>query len=317
MKRLFILTFMLCCCMLQGFAEQYTDENGVTWTCNIDIEKDSACITGVSTCYEEMIIPEKIEFGTNWITVKAIGNDWFINVFEDKKILKKVILPKTLTDIRARVFKGCTNLSEINLENCTQIRNEAFNGCNTLTENVVLDRINIIGENAFSSLEKITIKSIKVPSLGENCFDENTTIFVPKEAINAYKVAINWKDHANHILAIGVKTNYNVTATAQDKAPGLLMQLDKENLNNIITLKVSGTINGYDIMLFRNKMDNLHHLDLSDADIVANPYEYYQGYCTKDNILGDYAFYDVQHLKSISIPKSIKQIGEYTFGSCI
>ena len=60
-------------------------------------------------------------------------------------------------------------------------------------------------------------------------------------------------------------------------------------------------------MLFRNKMDNLHHLDLSDADIVANPYEYYQGKCTQDSTLGNYAFSELDKLITVKCPKSVKQ----------
>lgn len=55
-------------------------------------------------------------------------------------------------------------------------------------------------------------------------------------------------------------------------------------------------------------MDNLHHLDLSDADIVANPYEYYEGYCTQDSILGYNAFSELAKLITVKCPKSVKQI---------
>lgn len=172
--------------------------------------------------------------------------------------------------------------------------------------------ITSIGNNAFNGIDYITINATKVPTLGGS-FGQNAVVLVPEEALNAYKTADVWKDFAGQIFAIGAKLDYDVKTTAQDNAPGLLQQLDRNNLNNIVSLKVSGTINGYDIMLFRNKMDNLHHLDLSDADIVANPYEYYEGCCSEDSVLGANAFNGVKHLISIKIPKSIKRIGSQAF----
>lgn len=69
-------------------------------------------------------------------------------------------------------------------------------------------------------------------------------------------------------------------------------------------------------MLFRNKMNNLHHLDLSDADIVANPYEYYEGYATENDVLGEYTFSRINNLTSIILPKNLKEIRSFAFDYC-
>ena len=255
------------------------------------------------------------------------------SAFENCSNLTKVDLPK-VTTIESSAFKG-TGLEEITLPATKEIANNAFKNCSNLTK-VDLPKVTTIGESAFegtgleeitlpatiTSIEKyafngfdhVTINSTKVPSLSGS-LGENTVVLVPEEALNAYKTADVWKDFAGQIFAIGAKLDYDVKTTAQDNAPGLLQQLDKNNLNNIVSLKVSGTINGYDIMLFRNKMDNLHHLDLSDADIVANPYEYYEGNCTQDSILGNYAFSKLDKLISVKMPNSVKQINA-AFNGC-
>ena len=244
------------------------------------------------------------------------GSGWtgYGGIFNGCASLKSVILPKTLTKIPEGLFSGCSALTSFDFSNITSIGNSAFEGTGLI--NVVIPAsITSIGYNAFNGIEYVTINATKVPLLSGS-FGQNTVVLVPEEALNAYKTADVWKDFAVQILAIGTKTDYDVKTTAQDNAPGLLQQLDKNNLNNIVSLKVSGTINGYDIMLFRNKMDNLHHLDLSDADIVANPYEYYEGCYSEDSVLGANAFNGVKHLISIKIPKSIKRIGDYAFNSC-
>lgn len=227
-------------------------------------------------------------------------------IFENCKSLKEIKLPSTLTEIPPALFRGCTGLTSFDFTNITKIGDSAFEETG-LKEIILPATITFIGNNAFNDIDSVTINAAKVPSLGSS-FGQNAVVLVPEEALNAYKTADVWKDFAGQIFAIGAKLDYDVKTTAQDNAPGLLQQLDRNNLNNIVSLKVSGTINGYDIMLFRNKMDNLHHLDLSDADIVANPYEYYQGNCTQDSILGNYAFSELAKLITVKCPKSVKQI---------
>ena len=278
-----------------------------------------------------------------------IGND----IFRNCNNLQSVSLGKNVTSIPSSCFLNCVNLRNINLENCTEIERDAFNNCPSL-ENINLENCKTIGQAAFcgcSSLENIDLKnattlgwsafydctylsnikfsekitniekdafkdcnslnieinSPSVPKLGCS-FPSNTIITVPSNSLDAYRTANIWKENAGQIFAIGTKQDYDVKTTAQDNAPGLLQQLDRDNLNSVVTLKVSGTINSYDIMLFRNKMDNLHHLDLSDADIVANPYEYYEECSTQDSTLNDHAFTGLGKLISIKLPKSVKYI---------
>lgn len=219
----------------------------------------------------------------------------------------------SITTIGNSAFYHCSNLTKVDLPNVTTIGVSAFEGAG-LKELTLPATITSLGEKAFDNIDNVTINATKVPSPGCS-FGQNTVVLVPEEALNAYKTADVWKDFAGQIFAIGAKLDYDVKTTAQDNAPGLLQQLDRNNLNNIVSLKVSGTINGYDIMLFRNKMDNLHHLDLSDADIVANPYEYYEGNCTQDSILGEQSFSGLDKLISVKMPNSVKQINA-AFNGC-
>lgn len=433
MKRFFTLTLMLFCFILHGFAFDYTDENGVTWTCSATYDESFARLTGASNYGAEVVVPEKVYDGetayavnslydtftnsevitkvtlpknsieiygafcnchnltevinsqyittcngsafestsltsidlsnceyvagfdyckklktailkvcktidtrafadcTNLVSlgetasVTSIGgsafdgceslasidlsncSSWpYASIFGNCKNLKEIKLSSTLTEIPPALFSGCTGLTSFDFTNITKIGDSAFEGTG-LKEIILPATITSIGNNAFNGIDYVTINATKVPTLGGS-LGQNTVVLVPEEALNAYKTADVWKDFAGQIIAIGAKLDYDVKTTAQDNTPGLLQQLDKNNLNSVVSLKVSGTINSYDIMLFRNKMDNLHHLDLSDADIVANPYEYYEGYCTQDSILGYNAFSELAKLITVKCPKSVKQI---------
>ena len=111
-------------------------------------------------------------------------------------------------------------------------------------------------------------------------------------------------------------TDYNVPVTAQEKESGLLNVITQDKLSKVVSLKVTGTINGYDIMVIRNKMPNLHYLDLTDATIVANDYEYYSNCHTEDNVIGGYMFYYLTKLISIKLPKNATRIKFWALGDC-
>ncbi|MBQ6049217.1 MAG: leucine-rich repeat domain-containing protein [Bacteroidaceae bacterium] len=218
-------------------------------------------------------------------------------------------------------FQNCINLTSVgDLPACTSIGYQAFDGCTSLTSVGNLSACTSIGGSAFSgctSLEKISLTAPNVATLSSsNAFSKNTTIFVPASLLEAYKAANNWKDIANQILPLGVKTDYDITVYAQENSSAVHAKIGELYLDEVISLKISGTINSYDIMVFRNKMHNLHHLDLTDARIVDNNHEYYTGYHTEDDVLGANSFYDIANLYSVRLPKTITRIGNRAFSNC-
>ena len=110
--------------------------------------------------------------------------------------------------------------------------------------------------------------------------------------------------------------DYDVPVTAQEKESGLQNVLGQDNLGKVVSLKVRGTINSYDIMAIRNKMPYLHHLDLTDATIVANDYEYYTGYHTEANVIGNYMFASLGKLLSVKLPMNAISIRGNALLSC-
>lgn len=108
-----------------------------------------------------------------------------------------------------------------------------------------------------------------------------------------------------------------VTVDALPSMSSLHMAIGEMNLPYVANLKVKGSINGYDLLILRNKMIRLRNLDLSEAEIVANDggMEYYTGKkLTKDNELGAYAFYGSQcPLASVKLPHSLESIGDDAF----
>lgn len=234
-------------------------------------------------------------------------------------------------------FSSCTSLKNVTLDSCQNLGESAFSGC-TLLKNVTLGCCQIIGARSFSgctSLKEITLPET-ITNLGWECFDGTTVVTsmatvppvidkpeyvnssipmgeyvlvnVPKESLGSYKSANYWKDMAVRIFPIGTKFDYDVTTVAQPSTSDLLDKVGKKNSNSVVSLKVKGSINSYDIMVIRNKMDNLHYLDLSDANVVENSYEYYTGCSTKNDTIGRNAFRDLSKLITVSLPNSVKVI---------
>lgn len=112
----------------------------------------------------------------------------------------------------------------------------------------------------------------------------------------------------------------------------------------ITNLKINGEINGTDLGFIREmarsdynfetetyRLANLSILDLSDAKFVSggdyyysnyDHYDYdldetfYNYYFTKNNEISDYAFYDCDGLRSLTLPTNITLIGNHAFGVC-
>ena len=111
-------------------------------------------------------------------------------------------------------------------------------------------------------------------------------------------------------------TQYSIEVQAKATSSGVMDEIGITNLINVTELKVKGTINSYDIIVFRDKMPKLEVLDLSEAKVVASTKAFYDNYCTGENDLSCYAFHDMDNLKKIRLPKDITYIGDYTFNSC-
>ena len=228
------------------------------------------------------------------------------------------------TTIGNSAFQDCDALTSIgDLTNCTTIGNEAFYGCVALEGTINLSSIENIGSNVFATnnrLREIIINSNTPATLSDKASLPGYGIIrVPANAVATYKSANVWKEPeiASRIISIDDKIDYNVVTTAQNSGnPGLAKVVADEDMLKVVSLKVSGTINSYDIIVMNNWMPNLRWLDLTDATIEACDYEYYTGKKTTDNVIGDCMFKDQDEYVSIKLPKNVVSIGYEAFRNC-
>lgn len=255
--------------------------------------------------------------------------------------LQSVDLPACMT-ISDGAFSNCSDLQSVVLSVCTTIGEGAFSGCSDL-QSVDLPKVESIGSSAFvsSGITKVSLPGT-LKNMGYRCFDTVTeytfngtqpavlyednsyfafygaafVIRVPESAIDTYKAADVWKNYKDKIFSISDQLYYDVTTTAMDSQSGLEQAIGATNMKKVISLKATGTINSYDIFMIRTKMTNLQNLDLTDADIVANGFAYYEGYSTEDNVVGNYSFCNLNNLVTLKLPKKAYIIGYNAVANC-
>lgn len=262
---------------------------------------------------------------SNLKTIKGIENFTTIPAYAFEGIGIETLSLPLCTTIQEGAFRTCSQLKSIDIPVCQSIGMNAFASCSRLESASIPNTIKSLGYKCFNGNTTLTLYAKNVPALDRNpgttaesdtlALGKNVLIIVPEESLAAYQAADVWNTMSERIFPMGTQFDYNVEATAQASTSGLQKAIGEKNLRSVVTLKVKGSINSYDIMVMRNKMDNLHHLDLSDADIKSNSYDYYTGYSTQDDILGPHSFANLDKLMTVKLPKSVKYIDQ-AFNNC-
>jgi hypothetical protein len=236
--------------------------------------------------------------------------------------LTSIALPDGLTSIGNYAFDYCSSLTSIALpDGLTSIGDKAFYNCSSLTSIDLPDGVTSIGNNAFedcSSLDRIYLQGERPFTYNPNSrlFENERAIIVPESAIDTYCTAEGWSDNAKYITS-AERMSQSIEVTASNTGSSVRNAIGDDKVADVVDLKIKGTINSYDIIVLNQKMPILHNLDLSDAQIVACDYPYYDNNRTADNRLSDYLFYAHPSLRHIILPKEINgEIGAGVFESC-
>ena len=171
-----------------------------------------------------------------------------------------------------------------------------------------------IDDKAFNGVNRTHFESEIPASISGNIFGWGA-IYVPDGAYEKYCSANVWSDYKDRIVTSEIADKY-VECYSKEGRSGVLDAIGLNEVDKVVKLKVKGEINSYDITVFRDKMPLLSQLDLSEATVVASSKPFYQTYCTGNNSLGGYAFYDLDKLASVKLPKGLKILGENAFKEC-
>lgn len=210
-------------------------------------------------------------------------------------------------------------------EGATKIGAYAFYGQNSVTNITIPSTMTTIEPYALRGFSDVYINATNVISLDNtNSFSDIANIYVPDNVTTNYKNATVWSGIKDRIFPKGF-LDVSVDLKAMGESPALLPALDALTVSNgeykitaLTNLKITGTMNGWDILMIRTKMPNLRHLDLTEAEILDNDggKEYYQGYHTTKNTISARSFYNLTNLRSVKLPQNITSIDASAFEGC-
>ncbi|MBQ7307424.1 MAG: leucine-rich repeat domain-containing protein, partial [Clostridia bacterium] len=285
--------------------------------------------------------------------IKSLGT----SVFEECYSLAEVTLPQTITVIPAKTFKNNSALSKIVIHNgITDIQEEAFYGCISLLEVYNLTqspRLNIEkGEKTYgyvayyaimiySSLDEES-KIINVDQYFNFAEIDNElylvaytgtkTVFEDGDLISPSKVLIDGVAKYStykllgafsrntqivkvtiptYVTEIGDLTFYNCTSLENITIVGTINQIGKSAFVNCTSLKDFKTLQGDSGF---NAVNKIGERAFENCSKLSN-----LDFGTTLQEIGDYAFtnYANSDVKTLSLPTSLKVLGEGAFMGCV
>ena len=201
------------------------------------------------------------------------------------------LVPAEVTAIGTGAFSTCPDFDVIVPAVITDVENEAFKGVGRLwfeSENPAAITGDVFGWGA---------------------------IYVPSASYDAYVSAPVWSEYKNRIVTPEL-ANKEIEVYSTEGSSGVLNAVGLNEADRVVKLKVKGEINSYDMIVIRDKMPLLNELDLSEAVVVPSSKPFYQDYCTGKNSLAGYAFYDLDKLLTVKLPKDLVTLGNYAFYGC-
>lgn len=234
-------------------------------------------------------------------SVTEIGS----SAFEACSNLKSVTMGNGLTSTGDYSFKGCQNLKSITIGNSvTEIGYEVFYNCSSLVDVVIPNSVTEIGSGAFyncSSLVDVVIPD-SVTSIGASAFfycESLTNMTIPDGVTSIGENAFyNCSNMTSVTIGSGIQSIYSSAFRGCSEL---------ENIN------YTGTIDQWVQIYFSNSEANpvcytkklyINNELITEVNVFA---------ATKVN---DFALYNCESLKSVTIGGDVKRVGTYAFYNC-
>ena len=127
--------------------------------------------------------------------VKAISTAAFV----DNSSVESIIIPHGVERICRDAFVSCTSLKDVSLPQTLKvIERGVFYNCRALEEITIPATVSEIGDYAFfecSNLHSIYLHATTPPRITAITNTAGVTVYVPAEALDAYKKDFNWRDY--------------------------------------------------------------------------------------------------------------------------
>lgn len=259
-------------------------------------------------------------------SVISIGDSAFL----DCSSLTDIIIPKGVTDIGYGMFSECTNLTSVDLPNgVLSIDYEAFNNCTSLVNLTIPDSVVYVGRDAFKNTpitnnQSTDVKYVNkwVVSCDLNALSVNVKNGTIGIAANAFSNCSMLNDITlpNGITEIGDSAFYNCSNLKSIIIPNGVNKIAINTFAHCSSLNSVVIPNSIDIIegnafgetaILNEQISNARYVDkwLIECDTNIKAIDINEGTI---GIAKD-AFYHCSTLSSITIPDSLKHIGDNVF----
>ena len=214
-------------------------------------------------------------------SVTSIASDAFSNCTG----LTSITIPNSVTTIGNGAFDHCSGLTSITIPNSVKSIGEyTFYGCSSLTSVTIPNSVTSIRENAFakcSKLENVYCYAEKVPSTDATAFDKSniasSTLHVTGSALSSYQTTVPWSGFGT-ILPI---EPLDITVDKDTKEATVETAKFVEDGNVVIPASIEVDGETYTVTSIANE-----------------------------------AFKDVEDVETVTLPRTLKEIGKGAFSGC-
>ena len=260
--------------------------------------------------------------------VSTLGNSVFYGC--DSLVTVTFAAASTLKTIPNSAFSYCKQMETITVPDAVEtVESSAFYDCESLTEVIFGTGLKTLEDSwvfSYAPVKKIVLPGAQNPFTGRSGLSDDVTLYVHPDLVEAYHNHNVTKNF--HIMAIGQATDFVITTTAGGQLEAQVSAIGYAN--NILSLTVTGPLNGTDIDFIHSSMPNIEVLNLTNASIVeggdsyhqwnvnsggiATIETYYGPWNTENNVISRCMFYNMPRLRSLSLPKGATKIGDYACG---
>ena len=312
--------FLLAAIMLAagGSGAETENVNGVTWTYYTSYSY-GATITGMEGTARDVTIPYML----GGYEVRNIGSD----AFKGNSYLQRVTIPWHVREINSGAFYSCVNLYELKLsEGLERIGNEAFYGCQSLQSVEIPSSVGSVDSDAFAmcGIRRLTLNKYCPYALSGILGDTSkllTSLTLGAETDRS--ISQSFFDGCHALSSVSIAA----THAKYQVINGLVLSKDGKELvavppgRSSITIPSTVTSLGWDVITACSNF-----VDTVSIPGVKKLSDWVIGYDEKNppksvNLKGvravrNWAFEDCDTLASLTIPASVKIIGEDAFAGC-
>ena len=250
-------------------------------------------------------------------SVTSIG----YSAFENCTSLTSVTIPDSVTSIGYGVFQGCTSLTSVTIPNSvTSIDSSAFSSCTSLIGITIPNSVTSIGDSAFYNTAYYNDESnwdngvlyISDCLIDTNYNFDSTTDYIIKDGTRI--IADYALSHCDNLTSVTIP---NSVTSIGDSAFSDCTSLKSVTIGNSVTSIGSSAF--YNTAYYNDKSNwNNGVLYISDCLIGINgDFDSTTDYIIKDGtrFIADSVFSNCDNLISVTIPNSVKSLGDNAFGS--